>query len=337
VSAMTHNTNLLIVCGIVFLSILVVALLVLSVPARYAARNKHQARLDEISSYRMIAAIGKESTIAPVDAPTTSTLTTSALQAMDKRLRSRGTRGDVITELEMTGIRLRPEEWATIKLATIIGSAVIVAFLISNIFGILLGGAAAWGGLRLFVRFKINRRRAAFDAQLPDALQLIAGALRSGFALNQSIAGLVKEGTEPVASEFGRALSEVRLGADLEVALDGIATRMQSYEMVLVCMAIRTSREVGGNLAEILQNTVETMRERAHLKGQVKTLTAEGRMSAKVLIAMPFGIALYMSAVQPGYLKPMFHSFLGIVMLVFGAILLSVGAFWMNRLVKIEV
>jgi tight adherence protein B len=324
------------VCALAFVGILAIALLVVFAPSSHAARSQRQARLEEISRYRMAAAIGGDAVLED-EAPQQSAFATRALAVLDKRLRARGKRAQIASTLERSGMRMRPEEWVAIQIIAVIIPGVLLAVLVSNIVGLIIGAALGWGLCRFFLKFKISRRMAAFESQLPDALQLLAGALRSGFALNQSIAGLVREGTEPVAGEFSRAMTEVRLGADLETALEGIADRMESYDMRLVCMSIRTAREVGGNLAEVLSTTVETMRERAQLRGQVKVLSAEGRTSAKVLAFMPFGLAAYMQLTKPGYLDALFTSFLGIAILAGGAVLLTAGLFWISRIVKIEV
>jgi tight adherence protein B len=161
--------------------------------------------------------------------------------------------------------------------------------------------------------------------------------VRSGFSLNQAVAGVVAEGAEPVASEFARALTEVRLGADLEDALEQAAERMKSLDLHLVLLAVRTSREVGGNLAEVLLTTAATMRERGYLKGQVKVLSAEGRMSARVLIALPFLMIGYLLAFRPNYLHPLVSTGMGWALVVTGSVLLVTGAVWVTRMVRIEV
>jgi Flp pilus assembly protein TadB len=194
-----------------------------------------------------------------------------------------------------------------------------------------------WIACRVFVRVKTTKRAMAFEAQLPDALQLLAGALRSGFGLNQAIGSIVREGTDPVAGEFSRALTEVRLGAELEDALDALAERMRSDDMRLVVIAIRTAREVGGNLAEVLQTTVTTMRERVQLRGQVRVLSAEGRISARVLVALPILMVLYLLTFRRSYLNPLVTTGPGIGLSIAGVFLLLAGTFWLSRLVKIEV
>jgi tight adherence protein B len=322
--------------GLAFLAIFVVAMLVLWAPATSRARAGKQARLAEVNRYRLRGTLGQTPTVA-APTPTQSNLTRSALSLVDKSVRARGQRERIVDELDRSGLRMRPEEWAAAQLIVIVFAAALSAVSVHSAIGLVLGAALGWAGCRFFVRTKISRRATAFVDQLPDTLQLIAGSLRSGFSLNQALAGVVREGTEPTAGEFSRALAEVRLGADLEDAVDGVAERMRCDDLRWVVMAVRISREVGGNLAEVLTNTVHTMRERAQLRGLVRVLSAEGRISAKVLIGLPFALAGYLLAFKPGYLDPLVNTAVGIIMLVFGSTLLLLGSFWLSRLVKIEV
>jgi tight adherence protein B len=191
--------------------------------------------------------------------------------------------------------------------------------------------------MHVILSIRIGRRRAAFGEQLPDVLQLIAGSLQSGFSLPQAVDAVVREGSQPAASEFSRALVEARLGADLEDALNRVADRMNSTDLRWTVMAIRIQREVGGNLAEVLRTTVGTMRERAYLRRQVSSLSAEGRLSAYVLIALPLLIGGWFFYSDPSYMRPLYTTLIGLVMLVGSVVLILVGAFWMRRLIKIEV
>jgi tight adherence protein B len=324
------------VCGLAFLAILVIALAVLLYPAASAARAAKRARLDEVGRYRMASAVGPaQETIAA--APVERMLTARALALVDRAVRARGQHARLVTKLERSGLRMRPEEWAAVQLCIVVALAVVLAFLVGSPLGLVPGGLLGWGACRAFLTRKGERHAAAFEANLPDALTLLAGALRSGFTLNQAIGSVVREGTKPTADEFGRALTEVRLGAEMEDALDGLAVRLGSYDLSLVVMAIRTSREVGGNLAEVLQITAVTMRERSQLRQQVKVLSAEGRLSAKVLIGLPIVTGIYLLFFKKGYLDPLVHTGIGIALLAGGIVLLGVGTFWLSRLVKIEV
>jgi tight adherence protein B len=200
------------------------------------------------------------------------------------------------------------------------------------LFGLLIG----WASTVVYQMLRIDRRARLFAEQLPDGLQLVIGSLRSGFSLSQALESLVREGPQPVASEFGRALAEHRLGADVSDALDRVAQRTGSEDLAWAVMAVRIQREVGGNLAEILQTSVETMRERGRLRRHVRALSAEGRLSAWVLIFVPLGLGLFMFLYRRPYLMPLFTDPRGILLVVGGAVLFLVGIFWMTRVIRVE-
>lgn len=323
------------VCTVAFVAILVVALYLLLSPLAKQKRVDKQARLDEVSRYRVLGAYsGVEMEISEAQAE--SAIATRALAVMDKAVRARGHRERILEELERAGLRIRPEEWALIQVGVVVGLMAVGALMFGPL-GLIAGGVLGWVGCRTYVRTKTSRRLAKFEAQLPDALQLLSGALRTGFGLNQAMGTVVREGIDPVSAEFGRALQEVRLGAELEDALDDVSERMRSYDMKLVVLAIRTAREVGGNLAEVLQTTVSTMRERVQLRGQVRVLTAEGRFSAKVLVGLPILMACYLAIFKKAYLAPLYSTGVGIALSVVGVVLLVGGSVWLSRLTKIEV
>jgi Flp pilus assembly protein TadB len=324
------------VCAIAFVAILGVALIALLLPLAKKQRQAKQARLDEVHRYRVLGAYDDAASQALPSEHGESAVTKRALELMDRVVRARGQRGKLQEELERAGLRLAPEKWAAFQVLVPVGLFA-VGWMLFGIIGAIVGAVLGYVGCRMFLRFKTTRRRTAFETQLPDTLQLLASALRTGFGLNQAMATVVREGIDPVSTEFGRALHEVRLGANLEDALDALAVRMQSDDLQLIVMAIRTAREVGGNLAEVLQTTVATMRERVQLKREVRTLTAEGRLSAKVLIALPFLMTGYLFIFRRSYLTPLWTTGVGIAALVAGCILLVVGIFWINRITKIEV
>jgi tight adherence protein B len=191
--------------------------------------------------------------------------------------------------------------------------------------------------MRLVLSVATGRRRAAFAEQLPDMLRLIAGSLQSGFSLPQAVGAVVGEGSQPAAGEFSRALAEVRVGADLGDALNRVAGRMGSADLRLTVMAVRIQREVGGNLAEVLNNSVGTMRERAFLRRQVRALSAEGRMSAYILLALPFGVGAWFFFVDPKYMSLLYTTAPGLLMLAGSGVLMALGVFWMRKLIDIEV
>ncbi|MGA9747654.1 MAG: type II secretion system F family protein, partial [Nocardioides sp.] len=188
-----------------------------------------------------------------------------------------------------------------------------------------------------FLGFKRSRRTKAFKAQLADTLQLMAGSLSAGLSMAQSVDTVVREGSDPMGTEFRRALVEARLGVELEDALEGVGERMESVDFKWVVMAIRIQREVGGNLSELLNTVAETIREREYLERQVLALSAEGRLSVWILGGLPPGFMLYLLLANPTYLEPLYTTVLGYLALGTMAVLLTVGIFWMKKLVKVEV
>lgn len=270
--------------------------------------------------------------------PESGSIAQAAVTWTEGVLRSRGWEERLAERLDLAAIKLKPAEWTVLQVCTaIVLSAVLtvigIYFFISAPVGLVVGGL----GTELFLRIRIGRRRRAFSDQLPDVLQLVAGSLQSGFSLAQALDSVVREDTQPAAGEFSRALAESRIGVELEVALDRVAERMASDDLKWVVMAIRIQREVGGNLAEVLLTTVGTMRERAQVRRHVRALSAEGRLSAYILLALPFVIGGFVVWTRPEYVRPLYTTGVGIVMLVGSGLLMAVGAFWMSRLIKVEV
>jgi tight adherence protein B len=189
----------------------------------------------------------------------------------------------------------------------------------------------------VYLGFKRGRRRKAFNACLPDTLQLMSGSLSAGLSLAQSVDTVVREGTEPISSEFKRVLVETRLGVGLEDALEGVAERYDSKDFHWVVMAINIQRQVGGNLAELLNTVAGTIREREYMRRQVAALAAEGKLSAWVLGGLPPIFMVYLLLTNRDYVMPMFTEPMGWMMLGGAACVLGVGVFWMSRLVKVEV
>ena len=214
-------------------------------------------------------------------------------------------------------------------LGTVLGGGKVLIGILFLLFGAVL----PW----LFLGIKRGRRRKAFGRGLPDTLQLMAGSLTAGLSLAQSIDTIVNEGTEPIASEFRRVLVETRLGVSLETALEGVAERFDSKDFAWVVMAINIQRRVGGNLAELLETVAGTIREREYMRRQVAALAAEGKLSAFVLGGLPPLFFIYMLLTRYEYVSVLFSRPLGWLMLGGSVVILAVGAFWMSRIIKVEV
>ena len=165
----------------------------------------------------------------------------------------------------------------------------------------------------------------------------MSGSLSAGLSLAQSVDTVVREGTEPISSEFKRVLIETRLGVSLEDALEGVADRFESKDFHWVVMAINIQRQVGGNLSELLNTVAATIREREYMRRQVAALAAEGKLSAWVLGGLPVAFLIYLTLTNRDYVMPMYTEPMGWMMLLGGGLLLGVGVFWMSRLVKVEV
>jgi Flp pilus assembly protein TadB len=203
--------------------------------------------------------------------------------------------------------------------------------------GVPAGALLAWLIMRMSLSFMIRRRRAAFSDQLPDLLQLMASALQTGFSLAQALDAVVRDNAQPAAGEFSRALTEAKLGADLDDCMDTIATRMDSADLRWTVMAIRIQRGIGGNLAEILTTIVGTMRERGFLRRQVRALSAEGRLSAYILVALPVLVGAWLFTTDRPYMRVLYTTPIGLLMLIGAVVLLVIGGLWMRKTIQLEV
>jgi Flp pilus assembly protein TadB/Mg-chelatase subunit ChlD len=269
---------------------------------------------------------------------TASPVTRTALDVADRVATSRGRKDRLTGRLDRAAVALSPAEWVLLSAGLTVGLSLLLVLLGWHLLLALpAGGVLGWLVPRAYLHLRGARRLKAFEERLPDALQMVAGSLSAGYSLGQSLDGVVREGSEPLATEFGRALAESRLGVPVETTLEGVADRMASRDFGWVVMAIKVQREVGGNLAGILTTVAATMRERAMLKRHVRGLSAEGRLSAYILLGLPVGLALYMVAVRRDYIEPLYTTGLGIALIVVAVLLMAVGSFAMSRLVKVEV
>jgi tight adherence protein B len=261
-------------------------------------------------------------------------LTQKAAALAEDSLRRRGFSERIDTVLEQAGIPLRPGEVAMLG----VGAVLVLFFLGSAVFG-LFGGlffaTAAGLGVRTVIMVKVARRRALFAEQLSDTLQLLAGGLRSGYGMLQAMDAVAKNAEAPTSEEFGRLVMETRVGRSVPDALAALARRVGSQDFDWVVDAMAINREVGGDLTELLDRAGATIRERDRVRRQIKALSAEGRLSAVVLIALPILLFLYMRLVNPDYVGELTGSGLGLALLTFACGMLVAGAFWLRRLVRV--
>jgi tight adherence protein B len=247
-----------------------------------------------------------------------------------------------MARIERADLPLRAGEWWVLRLIAIALGGVVGTVLLHGAWyvtalGLLLGVLVGAVLPSMVLRFLANRRGKKFDSQLPDVLTLVASSLSTGFSLLQALDAVAKDAAEPAAKEFSRALAETRIGADVSDALERMSTRMDSDNMRWTSMAIRIQREVGGNLAETLKTTARTLREREALHRHVRALSAEGRLSAYILIALPIGIFLYTMKTNREYIELLWTRPLGLAMMGMGIISLGIGVFWMRKVVDVQV
>jgi tight adherence protein B len=188
----------------------------------------------------------------------------------------------------------------------------------------------------LLINFKTGQRIKKFNEQLPDTLQLIEGALKAGYSLNQSLAMVLKETKPPISEEFKITTSEIRMGLSEKEALENMAKRINSELFNWVVLAINIQRDVGGNLAEIMDIIANTIREKERVLRQIKALVSEGKISAYVLIALPIVMGIALSIMNRSYISVLFTTKIGFVMLGVAAALMLTGIAWILKIIKID-
>ncbi|WP_067496793.1 type II secretion system F family protein [Actinoplanes sp. TFC3] len=239
--------------------------------------------------------------------------------------------------LDAAAVPIRPAEWLVIRAAAALALALVLGLILPWYLGVPAGLAAGLLLPNALLQGRVERRKQRFAEELPDTLQMVVSSLRSGFTLQHGLENAVRDSTGPVPAELRRALSETRLGAELEDALEGVGQRTGNHDMQWLVMAIKLQREVGGSLSEVLQTTADTMRDRQNLRRNVRTLSAEGRLSAGILLAMPLILGTWMLLFRREYIRPLYTDPRGLLMLGIAAVLLVVGGLWLRRVVKVEV
>ena len=259
-----------------------------------------------------------------------------AARSAESAAASRGATNMIESALEQANLPLKPGEAIVAAIGLALVTFVIVSALAQGLIWGVIAAAAVLIGALLFVNSVAARTKKKFETQLPDTLNLLATSLRAGYSLLQAVEAVGEEAPEPTRREFGRAMAEIRLGRPMNDALSDIAERLDSTDFEWTVMAIGIQREVGGNLAEVLQTTAETMVQRNRLRREMKALTAEGRISAIVLSILPFALFGVIGVLNPGYLEPLLENTLGWVVLGVGLVFIGIGIFWMSRIVKVD-
>ena len=267
----------------------------------------------------------------------TSWMPAGLAQAGDRLATAGGFGGRLEAMLEQAELPMKAGEFAAFTVLCALAGGVLGALLLTNIIFVLLVAAVASLIPYAWLLHTRKKRQKTMAEQLPDVLSILASSLRAGHSFLQALDQVAGEIKDPSAGEFHRVVSEIRLGRSIDDAMNDMADRVGNEDMRWAVLAVNIQRQVGGNLAEVLDIVANTVRERAYVQRQVRVLSAEGRLSIAILTALPFGIFFYLALVNPEYVSPLFTTMIGRILLLVGATLMALGVFVMTRIVRIDV
>ena len=321
------NTMALAVAGVAALAIFLIAVGVATSGGsgisdrleRYAAKPKDKAR----------AAASGQGGMAELIAQS------QALNSLNRIVEQRDFGANLARDIARADLHLKPSEFLMIWAASVVGVPLVMLLIspvlpaLGNPLFLLIGGLIGFLLPRFWLARRKNGRLGAFNKQLPDTITLIANALRAGSSFLQAIELVVRESRPPISTEFGRVIREVNLGLPFDQALENMVRRVRSDDLELMATAISIQHQVGGNLAEILDSIAYTIRERVRIKGEIRTLTAQQRLSGYVVAGLPIGLAAFLFVFSPGFMSPMFMNPPAILGLPAGVVILMMGGFMM--------
>ena len=274
----------------------------------------------------------------------------AALAQLNKVVEGRDFGANLSRELARADLKLKVSEYLFIWAGAVVGIPILFLVLgvvfpaLGSPIALLVGAFVGFFLPRLWLNRRKGGRLGAFNKQLPDTITLIANALRAGSSFLQAIELVVRESRPPISTEFARVIREVNLGLPFEAALENMVRRVKSDDLELMATAISIQHTVGGNLAEILDSIAFTIRERVRIKGEIRTLTAQQRLSGYVVGFLPIALVGFLFVAAPNFLKPMFEKPpeilslpAGVIILAFGGFMMIVGFMLIRRIVDIEV
>ena len=269
----------------------------------------------------------------PKQATTLATATDFATDQIGKILAKRGR--SLAGRLELAGIKTKASDVVLLTVAASLAAGALVMLVVGPAIGLVVAVIIPLFGW-FILGFLVGRRKRAFAEQLDSTLQMMAASLRAGYSLLQSVQAMSSEADSPTKDEFSRVLNETRIGRALNDSLIEVSDRMRSEDFKWVAQAIAINRDVGGNLADVLDGVARTIRDRNQLHRQVTALAAEGKLSAIILMALPFGVTAFLTVSNPGYLNRLFTTTIGWGIVVAAIIMLTVGGIWLRATVKIK-
>lgn len=234
-------------------------------------------------------------------------------------------------------IFLKSEEYITVCLILFIIGGLLGYITTMNVIIAFFIALACWFIPSIFLKAKTRSRIKTLNEQLGDAIVLISNSLKAGYSFFQAVDAVSKEMSGPISEEFTQMQKEINLGTTTEQALENLANRVESDDLDMVVTAVLIQRQVGGNLSEILDNISTTIRDRVKIKGDIKAITAQGRMSGIIISVLPVGLGIVLYIINPEHISLLFKEQLGIAILVFSGIMELTGIFLINKIVKIEI
>ena len=292
--------------------------------ARYAGAGSGQVATDA-------AAAAKRKAKRRKDRKEVDPFATLSADVEDKRFTTR-----VQRDLARANLKLRVAEYYYIRIGASLALGVLLFVFrdpMSGVIGFILGYFLP----RFWVGRRISGRLSAFNKQLPDTIVLLSNSLRAGSSFLQSIELVSREGGPPMSEEMGRVVREVNLGLGMEEALHNLVRRIKSDDLDLMVTAIGIQQQVGGNLAEILDTIAFTIRERVRIKGEINTLTAQGRVSGYLVAFLPIGLGAALNAINPAFMAPLFTETIGRILIGVGAVMMTIGFLAIRKITDIKV
>jgi len=260
----------------------------------------------------------------------------SSLPALDRLLTGRGVTSFVAEQMQRAGDNGTPGAFLLR-----VGVFTLIGFALGSIYrGPIVGFLGALIGFMIpvvLMRGKQAKRLALFRDQLPDAIDMMISAMRAGFSFQAAMKFIGEEVSAPLGPEFTRFYEEQRLGMEVRVALLALQGRIESVDLKMFVTAVLIQRETGGNLSEVLGNISTLMRERAALKADIETLTAESKLSARILSLLPLAVFILVNVINPDFMRPMLASTSGTIMFVSAAISVMIGYYTMMKIADIDV
>lgn len=243
------------------------------------------------------------------------------------------------TELNRAHLLLRADELITLNLVLFL-ILVAIFLLLKGPGGILPGlvtGIIGWNLPRFVIRAKIKKRIKLLNEQLGDAINMMSNSLKAGYSFFQAVEIVVEEMTGPISEEFGVLQREINLGQTTERALENLSARVSSEDLELVITAVLIQRQVGGNLSEVLDKITATIRDRVRIKGEMRAITAQGRMSGWIISLLPLILSVLIYMISPKQMSLLFTRPLGIAMIVVAVIIEFIGIMFIRKIVQIEI